>query len=29
MFNAKIEKEKTPLVFRIKINGLIGKKRES
>ena len=28
-FSAKIEKEKTPLVFRIKIDGITGKKRES
>jgi nitroimidazol reductase NimA-like FMN-containing flavoprotein (pyridoxamine 5'-phosphate oxidase superfamily) len=28
-FSAKIEKEKTPLVFRIRIDGITGKKRES
>ncbi len=28
-FSAKIEKEKTPLVFRIKINEITGKKRDS
>ena len=28
-FSAKIEKEKTPLVFRVKIDGITGKKRES
>jgi nitroimidazol reductase NimA-like FMN-containing flavoprotein (pyridoxamine 5'-phosphate oxidase superfamily) len=28
-FSAKIEKEKTPLVFRIKIDEITGKKRES
>jgi hypothetical protein len=28
-FSAKIEKEKTPLVFRLKIDEITGKKRES